>query len=94
MKTLFGSMSMAAQPGKELLDNISRLHTTALGTERIKRNLSLRKAVDAVDWCRQKILLPDSRIRRRGKNWYIMSDDCEITVNAYRYTIIIAHRLK
>lgn len=85
---------MAAQPGKELLENISRLHTTVLGTERIKRNLSLHNAVDAVEWCRQIIQSADSSILRRGKNWYIIADGCEITVNAYSYTIITAHKLK
>lgn len=33
-------------------------------------------------------------IERRGKNWYISTDNCIITVNAYSYTIITAHKKK
>lgn len=87
-------MCMTTQPSKELLDNISRLHTTVLGAERLMRNLSLDDTVDVVAWCRQKIQSPGGTILRQGKNWYITADDCEITVNAYSFTIITAHRLK
>lgn len=76
-----------------LILNLAKLHTTDLGIERIKRNLSLDVA-DVVGWCRQKIKAPDSRITKKGKNWYITTADCEITVNAYSYTIITAHKHK
>ncbi len=75
----------------ELLKNIAKLHTTELGAVRIKRNLSL-ECDDAVNWCREKILSPNAVIERRGKNWYITAYDCIITVNAYSYTIITAHK--
>ncbi|MCR5601195.1 MAG: DUF3781 domain-containing protein [Ruminococcus sp.] len=77
----------------ELLNNIAKLHTTELGAVRIKRNLSLDHD-DAVEWCREKILSPDAVIERRGKNWYITVNGCIITVNAYSYTIITAHKIK
>lgn len=77
----------------ELLINLEKLHTTSLGVERIKRNLNL-DAGDVVAWCRQVIENPGSHISRRGKNWYIKGNGCEITVNAYSYTIITAHLLK
>lgn len=76
-----------------LIQNLDKLHTTYLGTERIKRNLCLN-VDDIVNWCRKRIQDPNSNILKRGKNWYIKIDDCEITVNASSYTIITAHRFK
>ncbi|MCI8749454.1 MAG: DUF3781 domain-containing protein [Lachnospiraceae bacterium] len=73
-----------------LLDNLEKLHTTELGTVRIKRNLSL-DTDDVVTWCRDKIKSPDAVITRKGKNWYIVAGNCILTVNAYSYTIITAH---
>ncbi len=76
----------------ELLENMDKLHTTELGAERIKRNLDLTGNV--IEWCRTKIMNKDAVINRQGKNWYIKTDDCIITVNAGSYTIITAHREK
>lgn len=39
----------------ELIENIDKLHTTEMGLERIKRNLSLEDS-DVVQWCRTGIL--------------------------------------
>lgn len=83
---------MGTQNKNELLLNIEKLHTTELGIMRIKRNLSLDEEADVVEWCREKIKDTDALISRKGKNWYINIDHCEITVNAYSYTIITAHR--
>lgn len=83
---------MEPQNNNELLLNIEKLHTTELGSMRIKRNLSLDEEEDVVEWCREKIQSQDALIDRRGKNWYINIGHCEITVNAYSYTIITAHR--
>lgn len=77
----------------ELIENLDKLHTTELGIGRIKKNLSL-DVDDVVKWCSNKILNSSAVIVRRGKNWYIYIDDCKITVNAYSYTIITAHRIK
>ena len=77
----------------ELIKNTDRLHTTELGAVRIKRNLSL-ECDDTVKWCRDKILSAEAVIERKGKNWYITVEGCVITVNAYSYTIITAHRRK
>lgn len=77
----------------ELLDNLDKLHTTELGVVRIKRNLSL-DTEDVVGWCRDKINSDNAVITRTGKNWYINIDTCIITVNAYSYTIITAHKEK
>jgi len=75
----------------ELLTHLDKIHTTPLGKERIRRNLCL-DVDDVVTWCVQVIGDKDSSIYRKGKNWYISKNDCVITVNAYSYTIITAHR--
>lgn len=74
-----------------LLSNLDQLHTSDLGTERIRKNLHL-DTDDVVGWCREKIKAANVLITRKGKNWYITVDDYEITVNAHSYTIITAHR--
>ena len=77
----------------ELLINLDKLHTTELGVERIKRNLSL-DTDDVVDWCKTKINSDNAVITRNGKNWYVNVDNYIFTVNAYSYTIITAHKEK
>ena len=77
----------------ELLKNLNKLHTTELGVERIKRNLSL-DTDDVVDWCKTKINSDNAVITRNGKNWYVNVDNYILTVNAYSYTIITAHKEK
>lgn len=77
----------------ELLKNLDKLHTTELSVERIKRNLSL-DTDDVVDWRKVKINSVNAVITRSGKNWYVNIDNCIITVNAYSYTIITAHKEK
>lgn len=77
----------------DLLRNLNRLHTTRLGVERIKRNLSL-DTDDVINWCKIKINSANTVITRNGKNWYANVDGCIITINAYSYTIITAHKEK
>ncbi len=77
----------------ELLENLDKLHTTELGVQRIKRNLSL-DTEDVVSWCKTKIYSDNAAITRNGKNWYVDVDDCTLTVNAYSYMIITAHKKK
>lgn len=76
-----------------LLENLDKLHTTELGAIRIKRNLSL-DTDNVVDWCRNRISSMGASIFKKGKNWYVVIDGCIITVNAYSYTIITAHKEK
>lgn len=76
-----------------LIENIDKLHTTAMGAERIKRNLQI-EAEDIVWWCRMQILDKNAKIERIGKNWYATVNSCRITVNAHSYTIITAHKMK
>ena len=75
----------------DLLTNIDKLHTTDLGLTRISRNIGLQN-VDVVTWCKNQIHSKLSIISRKGKNWYIAIDNCVITVNAYSFTIITAHK--
>lgn len=84
------------EKSNELLANLKQLHTTKLGAERIRRNLSLdtEDTEDIVSWCKEKIKSPAALITRNGKNWYVTVDNCLITVNAYSYTIITAHKNK
>lgn len=77
----------------KLLRNLDKIHTTELGEMRIRRNLSL-DTDHVVEWCRDKIGSADAVIERKGKNWYVYVEDCILTVNAYSYTIITAHRKK
>ncbi len=76
-----------------LCRNSEKIHTTEMGIERIKRNLDL-DTQDVVEWCKKKILDKRSSIIRKGKNWYVSIDNSIITVNAYSYTIITAHKQK
>lgn len=78
----------------KLMINLDKLHTTKLGMNRIKKNLSLWNIDDVVEWCKDKMKAPNSEITKQGKNWYIVIDDYKITVNANSYTIITAHKLK
>lgn len=74
-----------------LLSNLDQLHTTDLGAERTRKNLRL-DTDNVVGWCREKIEARNANITRKGKNWYITVDGCEIAVNAHSYTIITAHK--
>ena len=74
----------------DLRNNIDKIHTTALGRERIKNNLNLNNT-DIVVYCRNKILDSNCNIYKKGKNWYCEIDNIIITVNSNSYTIITAH---
>lgn len=73
----------------DLQANLDKIHTTELGAERIRKNLSLGED-DVVAWCKRQIENPET-ITRTGKNWYVRGAGFVITVNAYSYTIITAH---
>ncbi len=78
------------QPKDILIENIDSVHTTEMGVGRISRNLDI--AEDVVEYCKTKILKSESKVERKGKNYYVENDDCIITVNASSYTIITAHK--
>ena len=72
--------------------NIDKIDTTKIGIDRIKKNLKL-DTDNVVIYCKNIIIDNKSDFLRKGKNYYISNDKCIITVNAYSYTIIIAHKL-
>lgn len=76
-----------------LLDNISKVHTTEMGMDRIKKNLKLNTN-DVVEFCKNKILDKNCNIYKQGKNWYCEIDNIKITINSYSYTIITAHLIQ
>ena len=76
-----------------LLDNISKVHTTERGIDRIKKNLKLNTN-DVVEFCKNKILDKNCNIYKQGKNWYCEIDNIKITINSYSYTIITAHLIQ
>ncbi len=53
----------------DLLENIDKLHTTEMGTERIKGNCQIETG-DVVQWSKARILDKTAKIERIGKNWY------------------------
>jgi intein-encoded DNA endonuclease-like protein len=73
----------------DLIKNINKIHTTALGIIRIKKNLKL-ETDDVVKWCKKRIKNADNIIKN-GKNWYVYTGDSVITINSNSYTIITAH---
>ncbi len=79
----------------DLLQNLNQLHTTPMGVDRIRKNLKFGPDItDVVVWCKNQIERPETNITRNGKNWYCEIAGSIITVNAYSYTIITAHKVK
>ncbi len=76
-----------------LIDNISKVHTTEMGIDRIKRNLKL-DTNDVVEYCKNKVLDKNCNIYKQGKNWYCEIENIIVTINSYTYTIITAHTKK
>lgn len=74
----------------DLMLNLDKLHTTDMGIDRIKRNLQV-DVDDVVRYCHDMIVREDAVIGRKGKNWYVYTNQAKITINAHSYTIITAH---
>lgn len=75
---------------ENLISNIDKIHTTELGILRIKRNLKL-KDENILVYCKDKIKNNNSRIYKKGKNFYVEIENIKLTINSYSYTIITAH---
>lgn len=79
----------------ELIKNLDKLHSTPMGYERIKKNIGLSgDDLEIIFQCKKMILNRQSKIERNGKNWYVQFDDVKLTVNAFSFTIITAHKIK
>ena len=76
----------------DLIKNLDKIHTTELGAQRIRRNLNL-DIPDLIAWSKDGVERSDN-ISRRGKNWYVAVDNCILTINAFSFTIITAHKKK
>ena len=76
-----------------LFANLDKVHTTELGLQRIKQNIDLKTNCIS-DWCRSCIIDKKSSISKKGKNWYVNTGTCIITINSTSFTIITAHKIK
>lgn len=76
----------------QLAKCMKKLHTTTLGAQRIRDNLLL-DGEDVMKWCRAKLESDKASVSRRGKNLYVISEGCEITINPDSCTVITAHRI-
>ncbi len=74
----------------DLISNVERLHTTDMGQVRMRRNLGLVD-IDVIPVLRKHILSPSAQIIRRGKNWYVYTNNWIITINASSFSVITAH---
>jgi deoxycytidylate deaminase len=72
--------------------DVDKLHTTALGKERIKRNTGL-DINEVIAWCKQADLSLDKEyVVQKGKNRYVYAKDYVLTIHAKSNTIITAHK--
>ncbi len=74
----------------ELLKNINKIHTTKMGIERIQKNLEIN--AEPVSYCISKLKKENSKVNKKGKNYYVEIDNCIITINSSSFTIITAHK--
>ena len=49
---------------------------------------------DIVEFLKDRILDKESKIYKKGKNYYCEVDNIRITINSYNYSIITAHIIK
>ena len=77
----------------ELIENISKIHTTELGLLRIQKNLELVN-IDVMAFCKDIIMNNESKIISNGKNWYVSLNSIVLTINRYSYTIITAYKVR
>lgn len=72
--------------------DVTKLHTTPLGEDRIRRNLGLQ-GDDIINLCRCWVLDDNAVITRKGKNWSVEVCHVRLTINANSNTVITAHRI-
>lgn len=75
---------------QELLKHMDSLHTTPLGSVRIRKNTGI-ETEDVMAWCKAQIASPHASFMRKGKNWYVDSAGYIFTIHACSYTIITVH---
>ena len=73
---------------------LAKLHTTAMGEERLRRNLRLTSGINPIKFCLNIITDPTAEITLKGKNLYVTLRNYRITIHSTSYTIITAHIIK
>ncbi|WP_458454617.1 DUF3781 domain-containing protein [Methanobrevibacter sp.] len=73
-----------------LIENIDRIHTTEMGVGRIQKNLGIKN--EPVSHCISKLKQDNAVVSKEGKNYYVETDDCIITINSSSFTIITTHK--
>ena len=74
-----------------LLTNIERIHTTELGEERLIENLRLANK-NPIRYVKDFLRNPKSHVYKKGKNFYCEYNHVRLTINAYTFTVITAHK--
>ena len=75
----------------ELFANVDLIHTTKLGENRIRKNLDLTSQ-DVISYCKKIVMNSNTCIIKRGKNYYCILGNIQITIHSSSYTIITAHK--
>lgn len=73
-----------------LLKNIDKIHTTEMGIGRVQKNLQITS--EPVSYCISKLKQEDSKVTKKGKNYYVEAENCIMTINSSSFTIITAHK--
>ena len=79
-------------PKQFLLEHLDRIHTTAAGEKRIRKNLELDENDDVVQLCRRSIMKSGTMVLHSGKNYYVYLNHLSFTINERTFTIITAHQ--
>lgn len=80
---------------QNLIQNIDKIHTTQMGLARIIKNVGIYRQNsynEIINFCREIINNPSTKIIIRGKNYYIELNDIILTINRHSFTIITAHK--
>lgn len=89
---------------QNFIGNIDKIHTTQMCVVRIVKNTGIFEHFyqkdrenaynKIIDFCREIIKNPDTKIMTRGKNYYVECNDIIWTINGHSFTIITAHKIK
>lgn len=80
---------------QNLIQNIDKIHTTQMGLARIIKNIGIYRQnsySEIINFCREIINNPSTKIIIHGKNYYIELNDIILTINRHSFTIITAHK--
>ena len=75
---------------KVLETNIDKVWISDEVKERVSKNLGI-DYVDELEYCKKKIIDPNSEISKFGLNYYCRNGNIVITINASTYRIVTAH---